>query len=118
MILEDIEIFLCLPSPSNQAEEGQRKEEVQLGKGRRKKEMARRRWKKEGQRKKEEVQLGKERRKKEIARRRQNGEEKRAKGSLGKKRMKRMIVTQVCFDVGTLVMEVKKEGDRFGGREV
>ena len=89
MILEDIEIFLCFPSPNNQAEEGQRKEEVQLEKGRRKKEMARRR---------------------------QNEEEKRAKRSLGKKRVKRMkgkIVTRVCFDVGTLVMElkeVKKEG--------
>ena len=92
MILEDIEIFLCLPSPSNQAQEGQRKEEVQLGKGRRKKEMARRR---------------------------QN-----EKRSLGKKRVKRMkgkIVTRVCFDVGTLVMElkeVKKEGEWFGEREV
>ena len=96
MILEDIEIFLCFPSPSNQAEEGQRKEEVQLGKGRRKKETARR--------------------KKETARRRQNEEEKRARRSLGMKRVKRMkgkIVTRTRFDVGTLVMElkeVKKEG--------
>ena len=110
MILEDIEIFLCFPSPNNQAEEGQRKEEVQLGKGRRKKEMARRR--KETARRRQETG----RRKKEMARRRQNEEEKRAKRSLGKKRVKRMkgkIVTRVCFDVGTLVMElkeVKKEG--------
>ena len=39
----------------------------------------------------------------------------------GKKRVKGKIVTRVCFDVGTLVMElkeVKKEGDRFDRREM
>ena len=96
MILEDIEIFLCLPSPSNQAQEGQRKEEVKLGKGRKKKE---------------------------TGRRRRNEEEKKAKRSFWKKRVKRMKgKTRVCFDEGTLVMELKeveKEGDRldmFDGR--